>query len=299
MNISVLVFVVIAQIIVFQFVAVAFTRSLFTAVLGPMPDWPAGEPAAYLRSSGRRRFVFGSVLLAMAVAGLVGLQANMEARKVLLAVLSLISAGAFVYAFLRDRRALRMMRDAFPDAGVRYASLRPRTISQWYHPIWELIPIGILVATVVLTAYLGRRGGLIQTRIWVLQALQAAIVIGALVFTYRQGIAVPQVSRRFAMLRDRPKEALEFGERLAAREMQYFMSAKIGVALLLGVSAVGVALKTLAPTVALVLDITEWVLIGLLLALFAAFMWQVVALTRRVQNSTSPTHISSTASGHE
>jgi hypothetical protein len=180
------------------------------------------------------------------------------------------------------------MRDTLPDAGVKRASLRPRTISQWYHPIWELVPIGILVATMALTAYWGHRSGLIQTRIWAFQALQVAIVVGGLVFTHWRGVAVPQVSTLLPMLRDHHEEALEFGEKLAAREMQYFMSAKIGVALLLGVSTVGVALETLAPTAAHVLDVTEWFLIGLLLGLFIAFVWQVVILTRRAQSCTNP-----------
>jgi hypothetical protein len=116
---------------------------------------------------------------------------------------------------------------------------------------------------------------------WALQILQAAVVVGGLVYTYRWGTAVPNVSARLATLRDRPELALKFGEQLARREMQYFMGAKIGVALLLGMSTVSVALETLGHSAAQVLDAAEWVIVGLLLVLFVAFTLTIVALTRR------------------
>lgn len=284
MNSSVLALVVIGQIAVFQFAAVAFTRSLFAALLGYPSDPLAGESATYLRKASRYRFILGGVLLVFALASLIGLPADATTRKLLLAVVSLTSSGAFAYASVKDRRAVRSMRKALPESGVRRASLQPRAVSHWYGTAWEILPIAILLATVVLTITLGRRLGYITTKMWVLQILQAAFVIGALVYTIRHGIAVPNVSSRLPMLRDRPELALEFGERLAAREMQYFMVAKIGVTLLLGVGTVHVGLEALEHSAAPLLNAAKWAIIGLLLALFTAFVLHIVALTRRMQS---------------
>lgn len=287
MSTSVLAFIVIGQIAVFQFAAVAFTRSVFAATLGPIAEPTAAKCAAYLRRAGQRRFGLGGVLFALAVAGLLGIPADAGGRKILLAVASLTSAGALGGALFSDRRALRALREALPEGGVRRASLEPRTVSRWYRPIWELVPVAILVATVVLAASLGQRAGHIPARMWVLQILQAVVVVGGLVYTYRRGAAVPNVSARLATLRDRPELALKFGEQLAIREMQYWMGAKIGVALLLGVITVSVALETLEHSAAHVLNATEWVIVGLLLVLFLAYTLTIVTLTRRT-NAAQP-----------
>lgn len=287
MSASVLASVVIGQIAVFQFAAAAFTSSVFAAILGPLAEPTATKCAAYLRRTEHRRFLLGGVLLALAVACLLGLPVDPGARKVLLAAASLTSAGAFGGAFFNDRRALRAMREALPDGGVRRASLERRDVSWWYNPIWELVPVATLVATIALAVSLGHRAGPVPARMWVLQILQVVVVVGGLVYTYRWGTAVPNVSTRLATLRHRPELALKFGTQLAAREMQYFMGAKIGVALLLGVSTVGPALEMLEHPAAQVLNVAEWVIVGLLLALFLAYTLTIVALTRRIRAQTT------------
>ena len=71
--------------------------------------------------------------------------------------------------------------------------------------------------------------------------------------------------------------------------MQYFMLVKIGVTLLLGVGTVRVALEALEHSAVPLLNAAKWVIIGLLLALFTAFILQIVALTRRVHSRTPDT----------
>jgi hypothetical protein len=283
-NSSVLTFVVIGQIAVFQFLSVGFARSLFTAHLGKLPEPLGSKAAAYLDKARRYRFGLGLVLLLLALASLLGLPPDPQARKLLLVVVSLTSSAAFAFASVSDRRAVRAMRKALPEAGVRRASLQPRSASHWYPSAWEILPIAILVTTVVLAIALGRRLGHIATEMWVLQFLQAAFVIGALLYTSRYGVAVPNVSSRLAMLRDHPEVALEFGERLAAREMRYFMLAKIGVALLLGVSTVEAGLKALDHEAASLLGAVSWVIVGVLLVMFVTFVLQIVTLTKHMQN---------------
>jgi len=282
MNPTVLAFIVIGQITVFQFAAVAFTRSLFTAMLGHPPDPLARESALYLSKASRFRFALGAALLLLTLATLIGLPADPAMRKLLIAFLSLTSSGAFAYASVTDRRTVNSMRQALPESGVRRASLMPRAAFHWYRAAWEILPIAILLATVVLTIVLGRRLGHITTEMWGLQILQAVFVIGAFVYTLRHGVAVPNVSSRLAMLRDRPELGLEFSERFAARERQYFMLAKIGVTLLLGVSTVHSGLEALNHEAAAPFDTMTWVIVGVLLVLFATFVLQIVTLTKRV-----------------
>jgi hypothetical protein len=284
MNLSILALLIMAQVFVFQFAAVAFVRSVFSAVLGNPPEPLASKSALYLGKAGLHRVVLGGVLLLCALATLVGFPGDPTLRKILLAVVSVTSSGAFAWATVNDRRALRSMRDALPDAGVRRASLEPRAVSHWHGLVWDILPIVILLATVVLTIILGRRLGYVTTHMWVMQILQAVFVIGAVAYTFRRGVAIPNVSSRIAMLRDRPELALTFGKRLAAQEMQYFAIAKIGVALLLGISVAEAGLEPLNSPALSVLGVASWVIVGALLVLYAIFVSQIMILTRRMQH---------------
>jgi hypothetical protein len=230
--------VVIGQIVVFQFASVPFTRSVFEARLGDLPHPLSTRSDDYLRKGARYRFALGAVLLVAALACTLGLPSDPQTRKLMLAVVSLISSAAFAIASFRDRRTVNALHRQLPDAGRRRASLRPRSISLWYHTSWEVLPVAVFLVTAGLTAVLARRLDPVPTEMWLLVSLQGAFVIGALLYTYRYGTGVPNVSSRLALFRERPELALEFGERLAEKEMRYFMQAKISVSLLLGVSAV-------------------------------------------------------------
>jgi hypothetical protein len=217
-----------------------------------------------------------------------GLPGDLTMRKLLLAVVSLTSSGAFAYSALSDRRTVRSLRDALPEGGIRRASLEPRTASPGHSMAWEIPPFVILMATIIVMIGIGRRLGHVTTEMWAMQLLQTAFVVGALAYSVRRGIAVPNVSSRLAMLRDRPELALEFGQRLAARENRYFAIAKTGVTLLLGLSATKHGLELLNPSVSSAIGTANWVLVGVLLLLYAAFFYQVVAMTRRMQHQAGP-----------
>lgn len=282
MSPNVLAFIVIGQIIVFQFAAVALTRSVFTVILGNPSGSLLDRMTSYLRKVTVFRVALGVVLLILAMTTVLGPFKEPPAGKILLAVVSLISAAAFAAGLIRDRRTARAMRSELHDAGIKRASLGPRSVADWYPPAWEAVPIALLLLTVVLTVSFGFQLQEVPVKMGVFQALQAAFAVGALLYTIRYGIAVPNVSSRLPMLRDRADLALEYGEQLAAREMRYFLSAKIGVTLLLGVATVGVGLKAMHHRAASILDAAEWVIVGALLLLFAAYVFQIVSLTRRV-----------------
>ena len=147
MNTTILALVVVGQIVVFQFLSVPFVTSLFTAHLTHPPEHPSGAAADHLGKARRHRFALGALLLFAVLIGFIGLPNNPGSRKLLLAVVSLVSSGAFAGASWIDRRALRTIRDALPDAGVRLASLRPRSLSQWYGRSWEIAPVVLVLAT--------------------------------------------------------------------------------------------------------------------------------------------------------
>jgi hypothetical protein len=284
MTFPILTIIVIGQIVAFQFLSIAFTRSLFVACLGTPAEPLSSELNDYLNKVRRYRFILGAALLLVVLAIVLGIPADSGVQKIVLAVVSVTSSAAFAMASIMDRRAARAMRDRLPGSERKVASLEPRSVSHWYHLVWEIVPAVILLATLAVTVAVGRRLGQPTTEMWVYQAFQAAFVMGAIFYTYRYGVTVPNTAARLAMLRDHPDVALEFGQRLAAKDMQYFMLAKIGVALLLGVNAVEAGLQALHHSAASILDSVSWVIVSILLVMFAAYVLTIVALTRHMQS---------------
>jgi hypothetical protein len=287
MNTYVLALIIIVQITVFQFLFVAFTRSLFTVRLGTPPGSLAAGVAAYIRKAVLHRFSLGAVLLLSAC--WVGLSGPDEPgfRKLLLAAISLISSVAFTIALVMDRRTIASMRDTLPESHIRHASLGPRTLRQWYHPSWEIVPVAVLLATAAFTVSVGYRLGEIPARMLVLQVLQGTFVIGSLFYSLRYGTATTNVATTLPMFRDHPDVALEFSEELAGRENRYFILAKIGVALLLANGTIRAGLVAIDHGAAPILGKTMWALIILLLAAFAHFIVRLVSLVRQAERRAS------------
>jgi hypothetical protein len=291
MSIPFIVLIIIAQIGVFQFGSPAFTRSVFALRLGIPPGPLADDVAAYFRKVTFARFTLGALLCLVALTALLGLPGDPGLRKLLLAIVSVTSSIAFAHAVRRDKQTLRTVSENLAKPSVRRASLEPRSIRRWYNPIWEVAPVAILAATMAFTVWIGYRLVDVPTQIWVYQVLQLVFVIGALIYTSRHGITVPNVSSRLAALRDQPELALRFGESLAAREMKYLMFAKIGVALLLGVDILNVGMRALDHGAASFVGNVSWAITGVLLLAFAGYVAQLVALTKRTMRQTEePRH---------
>jgi hypothetical protein len=282
MNTIVLPFIVIAEIVVFQFATSAFTHSLFAALLRQPDGSVLPQSVPYLRRARRWRFSLGGALLLVAVATGFGIPADPGMRKLVLLVVSLLSSAVFVQSSLQDRRTLRSMRATLPEASVRRASLQPRSVDDWYNVAWEGLPIAILLATVIATVALGQRIGNITTGMWVLLLIQIAFVVGTLAYTIRGNPGAPDVSRRIPGFEGSPEKAVAFGVQLVSIEMKYFMAAKVSVTLLLGVGLVENGLSQLAEAAASWFVVASWVLVVLLLLLFTAFVSRIMLLVRRV-----------------
>ena len=280
--------IVVAEICLFQFVSIGLTRSLFSVYLGKPPEGISDRVARYLSRVARFRFAIGGLLGLVVLTVLLGWPADPGVRKLVLAVVSVTSALAFGAGFVSDQQTVRSLVKTLPESAVRRASLAPRSIDQWYAPAWEVVPLVILGSTAAFVLWMASTSSLPEVA-WAMLGLQAAFVVGALFYTLRFGSAVPNVSQRVAALRDRPEIAMRLGERLAAREMQYMMLAKNGVALLLGVSVVHAVLRDHHHELTPWLGVASWVLVGLLMLAFAGYIVQVTALVRRtMQDSEQP-----------
>lgn len=271
-----------AQIVVFQLFPIPLTRSLFRARLDTPPPSVDAELRRYVHDSSRSRSLLGAILLVVALGGgLLGLGPTVAGPKILLAVVSLTSSAAFLAATVRDRRVLHSLLGRLPEASRRIASLERRHLSRWYRPAWEVLPIVVLVVTGTLAALAGLRSGALPPRTWLLLALQAAFVLGGLLYVLQRAPAVTPVPQRPVSVRDRPEAALRVGEDLLAREMRYFVAARIGVALLLGTSVAEDALGALRHPAAPVAGAATWGLVGVLLLAFARYLRDVLRATRR------------------
>jgi hypothetical protein len=279
---------VIAQVAVFQFLSISFTRSLFRLLLGDAPEPASGKAATYIRGAARQRFFLGGLLALVALAILVGLPAAVGARKVLLAAVSLVSTAAFVIASVAERKAASSIAAELPGFGLRRASLQPRTLSRWYHPAWESVPIAIFIATSIVALVLWSRLDQTPVSMWVLLPIQGVFVSGALLYTVSHGVRVANVSSRFVALRDQPEVALRFSERLAGVQMRYFMLVKVCISLLFGIGALHTGLEVLAPAAGPFLAALRWGTVITLLTAYAAYLLQIVTLTRHLQRHLQP-----------
>jgi len=280
MSFPVLSVIVLVEIGLFQFLSTGLTRSLFAVRLGEPPEAISGKVSAYMSRVFRFRFVAGAVLALPALLALCGWPPDSTVRKLMLAAVSVTSAVLFAVGFFLDGRTVRSLVGTLPESGVRRALLEPRTIRRWYAPTWEALPFATLVSTAVFVLWTASGAVRPPIMAWILLGIQAAFVVGALIYTLRFGVSVPNVSMRLASLRDRPETALLLGERLAAREMQYLMLAKIGVSLLLGVSVVHVSLRAGHHAWAPWFSAASWVLVGLLMLAFAAYLVRLMTLIR-------------------
>jgi len=280
MNSILIVLTVLVQVLVFQFLAVAFTRSVFVVRLGSPPEPVAAKVAGYLQKAARSRYLLGAILLALAIVIRWVLPLSVGMAKLSLAVVSLVSAFAFVAAVVRDRNFARAAQDELPEAGIRRASLAARPSRYWYSPYWELVPICLVGITCVYVYWLTLQLTTLPAMIWVWLGVQVVFAFGALWYAARWGMRVPNVSRRLAMLRKHPELALKLGERLAANEARYFMPAKVLVTLLLGLKVLREGMEAMGSAGVETVALLKWLLVGLLILTYVLFILQLGRITK-------------------
>jgi hypothetical protein len=212
----------------------------------------------------------------------------------LIAAVSVISAIAFVAALAKDRRMMRLLADTMPGGSVRRASLERRTLSQWYHPAFEAIPIVIFVATALFVintpglVFTGSNGvdsnvSSERSHVLILFGLQGLLVFGALYRSIRKGVDVESMAQHIPSLRKRPEVSLRLGEQMAGTQLRFFMLAKIAIASMLGAAVVGKVLEATGHPAATTWDAFGWGIIGVLLVSFFFYMRSVGKISRQMQ----------------
>lgn len=294
MIMTILVLVVLAQIVLFQFIAALANRSIIEQELLPLSSSPPEIVTDHARLAPMARMALGFALGCIALLPLVGLTDAPVAGRLLLAAVSVISAVTFVMAQAKDRRIMGLLADAMPGGSVRQASLERRTLSQWYHPALESIPIIILVATAL---FVISTPGLVfigpdsidanvfekRSHVLVLFGLQGLFVIGALYHSIRKGVDVGSMAQYIPGLREHPAASLNLREQLAGTQLRYFMFFKIGVASMLGARVVEIVLEETGHPWAGFWDVSGWCIVGVLLVGFVIYLRQVGSISRQMQ----------------
>lgn len=265
--------VVSIQVLVFQFLSLRLTRSLPDYLVGyeGLPRQSAKEVAQFKQQSGRVRQMIGILLWAAAI--LFGLMPYVDpARsKLALAAVSLISSAVFVVGFLHDHRAVRRISAGLPDPAVRTASLQQRSLSRHYPVVWEALPVALVAATVALTLWAASSPSAAgRWQLFVIPVIQTLFVFGGVLWSMyaaRSGRALPQRARPFV---GGGESAAVAGETLRSLELQFSLAARIGVTLMFGLMQAAKAVTATGRHAPGWLGWSHWVVVVLLLALFAA-----------------------------
>jgi len=308
MTMAILALVVLAQIVLFQFIAALANRSIIRQELrstdGPVP----GAVTDHARRAPTVRMALGVVLACLAILPLTGLTGAAVTGRLLITAVSVISAGAFVVALAKDRKVMRVLADTMPGGSVRRASLERRTLSQWYHPAFEAVPIVIFVATAL---FLISTPGLVFTgsngvdpevasersHVFVLLGLQGLLVFGALYRSIRKGVDVDSMAQHIPSLRKRPEASLRLGEQMAGTQLRFFLFAKIAIASLLGAAVVENVLEATGHPAAMMWDVSGWGIVGVLMVSFFFYLRRVGRISRQMQQEVELTNHNAAGAG--
>ena len=271
---------------------------------GPVP----GPVTDHARRAPIVRMALGAVLACLAILPLTGLTGALATGRLLIALVSVISAIAFAVALAKDRKIMRLLAHATPGGSVRRASLERRTLSQWYHPALEAVPVVICVATalflistpgLVLTASNGGHPDVAseRTHVLILFGLQSVLVFGALYRSIRKGVDVDSMAQHIPSLRKRPEVSLRLGEQMAGTQLRFSMFARIAIASLLGASVVENILEATGHSAATVWGALGWGIIGVLLVGIFFYMRRVGRISRQMQQEMEPTHHDTAGAG--
>jgi hypothetical protein len=300
MNLLALLVVVLLQIGLFQFLSVFLTRAFPAVTVGgsDLPPRLARSTQRFRRTAGRFRFALGALLALAALIAVIG-RVGPGSGKLFLAGISVLSTAGMIAGYVRDRRTIRSMREQLPGTGIRWASLEPRTLGQQYHPAWEAVPIAVLVLSAAFTAWAVSRGisdgpgmqGIREDaalRMIATLAIQGLAILGLMVLAFHAVLTSSSIGVRLPMFRDRPEAALAVDASLRTAELRYFIAARIGIALLLGFHQVEIAAESWDHPAAPWIEAGGWMLVILLLVLFAGYIQRLVKLSRGLVANGSP-----------
>lgn len=304
MTIAILSIVVLGQIALFQFLAALANRSIMQKEFRLLEESTPERLTDHVRRAPVFRIGIGVILGCLVLLPLTGMLANQTTAKLVLVGVSLASAGAFAFANSRDRKMMRLLAALAPGGSVRRASMEHRSLRQWYHPTLEVIPILLFVATLVflvstpsfITEGASEFSGA-RTHILALLGLQAVLVFGMLYYSQHKGVDVNSMAMYIPSLRQKPEIALRLGEELAGTQIRFFIFARIGIALLLGVTIVGKVLVVSADPGAFLWNIVRWGLLGVLMIGFFFYLKKVGRVSRRMQQVTEQSNHETASAG--
>ena len=280
------------QILIFQFMSVRFLRAIPGYVLGnaELPEDVEVAVDSYKRDVGRWSYPIGAILLAaMTLCVFVIPFASGIPGALVITAASILSSGFFVWTYLRARSAADKITEKLPDSGGRVASLERRTLGHYYNVAWELVPFVVLAASAALTLWalpklgqpyplhFGEEGipdswGEGVGRFLFLLFLQGVFAFGLLLLTLRVLRSRVCLSPKAPVAAASPEAAHRLGEGSRRRELQFFMVAKVAVALKFTLilfvkieTALGVNLPSWAIN-------SPWAVTGFLLILFLFYI---------------------------
>lgn len=293
--IPVLFFIIVVQILAFQFLSIRLTRAFPQQIHGAetLSAEDAGKLEEFQKGAGRSRFVLGVILLLLAALAVLVFPFGYREEKITLAIVSIASSLGLVFGFLSDRRRFVEILDLLPESRYRVASLRRRRLRDYYAPAWELVPVLIILATIALTIWIvrstpstaGTSIELTTPKLWIFPLLQIAI-LGVLTTLGISAATKPTQADCLTKTRiynGRPEEALHQVEHLRRAEVAYLLMAKVGVLLLLGISQMRNARALVGMESGLVLGTARWIVVFVLFILFARYLWGILRVRRTAE----------------
>lgn len=240
MNLTLIAVMVIVQIMVFQYCATLVVR-----LASGLPKNEGGlAPEVRARIEGlhrrvrRTEAVLGAALLAGALLTALVLPLSLGPRKLILGALSLTSTAGLLWGYLVTYRDLYRIAGELPDPGRRVADLQPRKLATYYSPWREVLPWGLVAATLGATFYFTGRpettARLSEAKVWVHPVAQIVLNLGLLLLT----VIRAQSHTCLALGRKtwtNQEEFLRLEERNRRAEVRASFWSRVGVVVLTGV----------------------------------------------------------------
>ncbi len=280
--------VVLAQIVLFQFIAALANRSILTEEMSQVTGSVPESVTKHAQVAPIVRMGIGGVLACIALLALLELTDDQLTAKILVAGVSAASAIAFGIGQTTDKRVMRDLADAAQGGGVRRASLERRALDKWYHPALEVLPLVIFVATAVLllnTTGLSIRSEVLseRPRILVYFGLQGVLVIAGLYRALRPIVGISSISQYIPSLRRNPEVSIRLGEELAGTQLRFFLIAKIGLSSLLGTQIVKNVLWATESAAAATWSTLGWCILAVLMIAYGYYLRKIGKISRRMQ----------------
>ncbi len=290
MNHHVISAVIIAQVLVFQFLAVGWIRAMLAFRLGmsALPPEVARSLADHNRRARAGGYLAGGLLLLAAVGSALVPGLADPQRKIGLALVSLGSSAGLGIQMLLERRALQAIAAQVPPPAVRSASLEPRRLGHYHPTALEGVPMLVFCLTVAFTllAMRGLLPGLppaFETardtvELWLAPLAQLVFAIGGALAArgvLHGGALLSQRSR--ASLGD-PANALRVEDALRRVKLRGLLAVRIAIVVMFALMQVR---RVYAPAEGGGwLAGVVWGLVAVMLGFFAALMLRVAALRR-------------------